>query len=69
MAQLSKKYDNNQYLYSLEDNVKLAFMLNMRSSKEGINQNNDNDDADDDFHLSRKSISSTVDIIFYKIIT
>ena len=45
-------------------------MLNMRSSKEGINQkDDDDDDADDDFHLSRKSICSTVDIIFYKIIT
>ena len=46
-------------------------MLNMRSSKESINQNDDDDDDDDDddFHLSRKSICSTVDIIFYKIIT
>ena len=24
MAQLTKKYDNNQYLYSLEDNIKIG---------------------------------------------
>ena len=43
----------------------------MLSSKEIINQNAaaaDDDDVDD-YHLSRKSICSTVDIKFHKIIT
>ena len=72
MAQLTKKSDNNQYLYALEDSMKLAFMLNVLSSKEIVNQNAAAAVVaaaaadDDDYHLSRKSICSTVDIKFHK---
>ena len=78
LAQLTKKSDNNQYLYSLEASTKMAFMLIMLSSKEIIYQNaaaaddDDNDDDDDDYYyyqLSRKFICSTEDITFHKRIT